>query len=342
MHSKGPLSKTYLRMRTIPSSSMLTLKATSHVSYLQRRAFIPSGHQAPSNPFSTPFQVTGAFPGMVDSKGTSQANPFAGSNVFSQQATPLGSTPVAQSSQPQKASQTDSSVKETESSKTEGELRFTCAQCHKSFRLESALIHHMSFKHNQVIAPGSVQPTTGGASGTVDSTSPEDVKQKEMYQVDKVAGVNDFVSPYSANSEYAEKVRNQKKEAATKLPPEEVTIASHSSCINSIVLIGKMVDIQIGYVWEDRVLQFSIICPFPNPPAGESDRDVIVVRYYLGDEKEAPKREKEFRELINDGKSVCVIGNLRMNPQQEKVNSKFYYYPLVYVSPSCGSIQILE
>uniref|UniRef100_A0A7S4PAL3 C2H2-type domain-containing protein n=1 Tax=Paramoeba aestuarina TaxID=180227 RepID=A0A7S4PAL3_9EUKA len=264
-------------------------------------------------------------------KAVSQ-NPFMTTNVFSNAGAAKN---VFQSavSPPTTAPTTSEST-----SDTQGELRYTCNLCQKTFRLESALIHHMSFKHNQVMAPGSIQPTSGGADApsegpnvtTEDSTSREKTEEKP-------AGANDFVTPFSPNSEYAAKVRDAKKEAANKLPPEEVTISCHASCVNTIVLVGRLIDLQIGFVWEERVLQFSIICPFPNPPAGESDRDVVVVRYYLGQE-DTDAFEKYYRRIINDGKPVCVIGSLRMNPQMEKVNSKYYYYPFVYAR----SIQLLE
>ena len=309
------------------------------------RGFTPGMPSQPMSPFgNTSFQPGGLFPGVPEipvGKSTQQ-NPFMTGNRFAQ----AGFSPAAvETSQATKDPAWDNSKENVDGAKCDTEMRYTCTICQKTFRLESALIHHMSFKHNQVIAPGSVHPTTGttpapGPGGN--KATQEETKLHENHDVTKPAGPNDFVSAFSSNSDYAEKIRDAKKESANKLPPEEVTIACHSSCINTVVLVGHMVDIQIGFVWEDRVLQFSIICPFPNPPAGESDRDVVVVRYYLGESREGEKVEKDLRKIVKDGKPVCVIGNLRMNPQVEKVNSKYYYYPLVHVSPSSGSIQVLE
>ena len=312
--------------RAFPSLSVLT----------QMRSFVPGGLPTQGNTLGMPMQqgAPGVFP-VMPSMGTGNApvNPFMSANVFSQ------AKPAPVSSAPAQPSVADGPAESAEAPKSDGEPRFTCAMCDKSFRLESALIHHMKIKHNEVVAPGSQQPASGGAP---EPPMSEEAKEKEKYIVDKAAGVNDFVSPESTNSEYAEKVRAAKQKAASALPPEEVTIACHSSCINSIVLVGKMVDVQSGYVWEDRVFQFSIVCPFRDPPSGESDRDTIIVRYHLGDGEDARAQEKVFRALADDGKNVCVMGNIRMNPQLEKVNSRYYYYPLVYVSPSCGSIQALE
>ena len=153
----------------------------------------------------------------------------------------------------------------------------------------------------------------------------------------------------AAEAERLERVAALKSTAAQSLPPEEVTIAGHNACVNTIVLVGRAYELNVGYIYETRVFQFSVLCPFAEAPAGESDRDSVVVRVRLRNEdgpggkrdENAEAWERALTSGLEEGGTVCVVGQLSMNPQMENVNSRYYYYPLVHVTNSCGSVTLL-
>ena len=122
-----------------------------------------------------------------------------------------------------------------------------------------------------------------------------------------------------------------KRAAAEQLPPAEINTGTHSACVNTVVLVGTCSDVHRGFLYEDAVTQFTVQCPFDGAcPAGESDKDNIVVRCSGMDAAFA------------DGAILCVVGQLRMNPMLEPANSKFYNFPSVFVSPSTGSVTVLS
>ena len=304
---------------------------------------------------------------------TDFTNPFLSTNPFApieQMNSALGSESAQKTKTQRNESSSSSEVSQSflrgsttsNAETTTSEARYNCTQCAKSFRLETALITHMGFKHGIVLEPGAVQPTSSTTAIKISEASGPDTRSDVK---GSISTNNDNVSPSRgsesdvqqnaskrvltvAEEEEKAKLAGLKKTAAENLPPEEVTIAAHGACVNTAVLVGKVCDISTGFVYEQRVFQFTVMCPFNSPPAGESDRDAIIVRFFLNTEppetlkdgldESAAAMEKILKEQVTEGATVCVVGQVRMNPQMESINSKYYYYPLVQVTSSCGSV----
>ena len=114
--------------------------------------------------------------------------------------------------------------------------------------------------------------------------------------------------------------------------PEEGEIAAHWRCVNNGVLIGEVQEVQDGFVFEDKVLQFVVVTQFENPFPGDPDRDYHTVRVY-GDEF-----SQHVKEMLNGASRVMVTGRLRLVPQYEQSTNKFYHYPIIVVQPGSGTV----
>eukprot|EP00759_Apiculatamorpha_spiralis_P007998 PhF_6_TR1502/c0_g1_i2/m.2723 len=180
-------------------------------------------------------------------------------------------------------------------------VRYICDKCNKSFRLESALIHHMNLKHNVTVSPGQIAPTPTTSSNAFhdDSDTPSN----------SVKSISSHKTPPALTRE--ERIRYEmtlrmKETKAQSLPPEDILTASHKSCINTIVLVGIVKDIQQGYYYEETITQFTVSVPFGQPPAGETDVDLIPVR--------CSGMDTFLKDYVKDGCVACVVGQLRLNP----------------------------
>lgn len=180
--------------------------------------------------------------------------------------------------------------------------------------MENALIHHMASMHGMHVTPGQMQPLT--VMGTPAQGGPSAGAQEVQ---------DTAVDSQALQKQFAKSQVNEKA-----LPPEEADISVHLSCVNQVVLVGKCHDVQKGFVQDVKVTQFTVHCPWEGsePPVGEAQTDKIVVRCGAGVNEEA----------VKVGSVVCVIGQLRMNPQMESMSSKYYYFPIVTVTAASGSV----
>lgn len=134
-------------------------------------------------------------------------------------------------------------------------------------------------------------------------------------------------------------------------------VASQSSSINSVSLVGVAHDIQLGFVFEESVLQFTLtttslqtntlVPSLPgssaaNPSLGAGateecvvEKDHHVVRCF------GEVFSQEVQQKIKEGSVVCVSGRLRLNPQLEPSVNKYYYFPYIQVQPPYGQVAIV-
>lgn len=137
-------------------------------------------------------------------------------------------------------------------------------------------------------------------------------------------------------------------------------VSSHSS-INSVSLVGVAHDIQLGYVFEESVLQFTLTTTslqtnalVPSPPGGSAsssashhspgaggteecvvEKDHHVVRCF------GEVFSQEVHQKIKEGSVLCVNGRLRLNPQLEPSVNKYYYFPYIQVQPPYGQVAVV-
>jgi hypothetical protein len=206
---------------------------------------------------------------------------------------------------------------------------FVCTICQKTFRLEAALQHHYQAKHNvempsaagagpSTTSTGSAtaSPAGGGAAGESDATSSSG------------ASATQYVFSQDASLPQAPQYHLDVAPNA----PEEGEIACHWRCVNHFLLLGTVQDVQTGFVFEDPVLQFTLVTDFAGPSPGEPDKDFHTVRIF----------GKEFAEsaraTVEEGARVAVSGRLRLVPQYEAATNKYYHYPVMTVQTGCGTV----
>eukprot|EP00796_Vickermania_ingenoplastis_P010160 gene10160-7114_t len=249
---------------------------------------------------------------------------------------PIGGAPfggVGSSTQPPTAPSSGaaagSETEPGEAADDDKKSAFVCTICQKTFRLEAALQHHYQAKHN-MSAPNTAAGTESknpasaadGTAGTAGGTN---------------VGVADDATQAPVNA--AEYLRQQEGDLPSAPQyhldvapnaPDESDIAVHWRCVNLCVLMGIISDIQVGYVFEDHVLQFTLATHFEAPSPGDPDRDFHLVRVY--DEKYWGPLKDSFK----DGDVVLVNGRLRLVPQYDATLRKYYHHPVVQVFPDCG------
>lgn len=209
---------------------------------------------------------------------------------------------------------------------------FVCTVCQKTFRLEAALQHHYQAKHNMEM-PQSGAGSVGGAGGTSSPVSSSPSADEEA----GTARVDATQAPLNA-TQYVQ----QQEGALPQAPeyhldvapnaPEEGDVAAHWRCVNTCVLLGSVTDVQEGYVFEDHVLQFTLVTAFEGPAPGDPDKDFHTVRVY--DER----YWGPIRDQLREGAQCCVTGRLRMVPQFDTSLKKYYHFPVVQVFPGTGSV----
>ncbi|RNF13727.1 putative RNA-editing complex protein, partial [Trypanosoma conorhini] len=114
--------------------------------------------------------------------------------------------------------------------------------------------------------------------------------------------------------------------------PEEGDVAAHWRCVNHCVVLGPVQNIQEGYVFEEKVVQFTLITDFEGPSPGDPDKDFHTVRVFDSSFCEQLKKE------LKEGERFLVTGRLRMIPQYDGAMKKYYHYPVIQVHPGCGSV----
>lgn len=312
----------------------------------------PAPQPAPSAPAASPH---GAFPGMFAAPigGVTAAAPFAQA--------PLAQPAAAASVHQQQQQQPAEAAEEAADSR-----QFVCTICQKTFRLEAALQHHYLAKHNMEMpaagAGAGVGATTafsGGADGGLASTPPggatvgpggSDMSFGAFAAAAAAAaaaggdgGEGSATGPAAHRSPAsAIQFARQQEGALPQAPqyhldvapnaPEEGDVAAHWRCVNNFVLMGAVQDIQEGYVFEDNVLQFTLVTDFDGPSPGDPDKDFHTVRVY----DEAFWRP--LREGLREGDVCLVSGRLRMVPQYDPAMKKYYHFPVMQLFPGTGNM----
>ncbi|KAH9599983.1 Zinc finger C2H2-type [Trypanosoma melophagium] len=207
---------------------------------------------------------------------------------------------------------------------------FVCTICQKTFRLEAALQHHYQAKHNMEMPTSSTSGnnssqttqnnTVTGSSGTAFGGSGDDTTKSSsgMQYIHSQESVLPQAPQYHLD--------------VAPNAPEEGDVAAHWRCVNHCVVMGPVQNIQEGYVFEDKVVQFTLVTDFEGPSPGDPDKDFHTVRVF--DITYSDQIKKELKE----GERFLVTGRLRMIPQYDAAMKKYYHYPVIQVHPGCGSV----
>ncbi|CCW72184.1 unnamed protein product [Phytomonas sp. Hart1] len=269
----------------------------------------------------------GAFPGLFAAPlcgSTYQQSGAPGSSVPSSQQNEVPAAPKVEASAPGEVSDDDADTR-----------RFVCTICQKTFRLEAALQHHYQAKHNMEM------PLPVSGSGQSSSATREPSVNPIQ---DTASGPNAVEDAGTSLGNFQHYVRQQDG-ALLQAPqyyldvapsaPEEGDVAVHWRCVNHCVLMGVVQEIQEGYVFEDHVLQFTLVTDFAGPALGDPNKDFHTVRVYDN------AFWKSFKEQLGEGDHCVVTGRLRMVPQFDSVMKKYYHYPILQVEPGTGCMQKL-
>lgn len=114
--------------------------------------------------------------------------------------------------------------------------------------------------------------------------------------------------------------------------PEESEIAAHARCVNHVLLVGTVHDIQRGFVFEEPCLQFMLCTLFENPSPGDPDRDFHTIRVF------GERMANAASAVAVEGRRLAVQGRLRLVPQFETHSNKYYHFPVVHVVEAAGSV----
>jgi hypothetical protein len=251
---------------------------------------------------------------------------------------PADTTPTAPSGEATAAPTSDAPSEQANTvpaSADQDKKLFVCTVCQKTFRLEAALQHHYQAKH-QMEMPGTstsaakADKATNSASGaageiganpSVTVTSADDSGDKSTNQY---VHTGDGSLPQAA----------QYHLDVAPNAPEEGDIAVHWRCVNHTVLLGTVQDVQKGYVFEDPVLQFTLVTDFEAPSPGDPDKDFHTVRIF------GESFSQDVEKVATEGSRVLVCGRLRMVPQFETSSNKFYHFPVVTVHAGTGTVSV--
>ncbi|CCW65375.1 unnamed protein product [Phytomonas sp. EM1] len=270
----------------------------------------------------------GGFPGFF-------AAPLGGS-TFQQPAVTASAVPSSsQLNEVKAAHKTEPSALSDTSDDDADKRRFVCTICQKTFRLEAALQHHYQAKHNMEM-PLSTSGTASSSSASGESNA---------HPVPDAASVTSAVEDAEKASGNFQQYVRQQDGALPQAPqyhldvapdaPEEGDVAVHWRCVNHCVLMGTVQEIQEGYVFEDHVLQFTLVTDFAGPALGDPDKDFHTVRVY------GNAFWKPFREQLEEGDHCMVTGRLRMVPQFDASMKKYYHYPILQVEQGTGCMMKL-
>lgn len=224
---------------------------------------------------------------------------------------------------------------------------FTCHICQKSFRLEAGLVHHYQVRHSMEMPSASGrQPTEGQTSGESSGSSPIGSSGGAVKATGPV-GDTTVPQPPQYHLDVAPNA------------PEESEIAAHVRCVNHMLVLGAVQDVQRGYVFEDDVLQFIVATDFEGAQPGDPEKDYHTVRVIGKDYCDIVGKELQAAGLsIVEGaggaamprtaqqqqqESVrCLVsGRLRMVPQFEPTTSKYYHFPVIQVTAGSGFVNQL-
>lgn len=210
---------------------------------------------------------------------------------------------------------------------------FVCTICQKTFRLEAALQHHYQAKHNMEMPTSS--SSSGGASAQPvlqGGATTAGVGSVGFSHTEEETGRSAMGTQYVHSQETILPQAPQYHLDVAPNAPEEGEVAAHWRCVNHCVMLGVVQNIQEGFVFEDKVLQFTLITDFEGPSPGDPDKDFHTVRVFDSD------YSSRVKEQLRDGEWFLVTGRLRMVPQYDGSMRKYYHYPVIQVHPGCGSV----
>ncbi|RNE98319.1 RNA-editing complex protein [Trypanosoma conorhini] len=280
----------------------------------------PNGGTRPATHPST------GFPGMAYS-------PLGGAAAFT---TPFGvpsAAPLTSPAAPGAAAASVANGTGTENSVSDEDADkklFVCTICQKTFRLEAALQHHYQAKHNMEM-PTTSTSTTSTRAATQGSTTAG--AANTIFGGNTADATKSTTGTHYVHSQ--ESVLPQAPQYHLDVAPnapEEGDVAAHWRCVNHCVVLGPVQNIQEGYVFEEKVVQFTLITDFEGPSPGDPDKDFHTVRVFDSSFCEQLKKE------LKEGERFLVTGRLRMIPQYDGAMKKYYHYPVIQVHPGCGSV----
>ncbi|RNF02298.1 putative RNA-editing complex protein [Trypanosoma rangeli] len=292
----------------------------------QTRDVTPAASMASTGAVWPTTQLPTGFPGM-------EYSPLGGAAPF---ATPLGvasAVPLKSPPGPGATIPTGANGNETESFVTDEDAEkklFVCTICQKTFRLEAALQHHYQAKHNMEM------PTTSTSTASTRAASHSTTIAGAATTI--FGGNTDDAARSMTGTHYVHSQESVLPQApqyhldVAPNAPEEGDVAAHWRCVNHCVVLGPVQNIQEGYVFEEKVVQFTLITDFEGPSPGDPDKDFHTVRVFDSSFCEQLKKE------LKEGERFLVTGRLRMIPQYDSAMKKYYHYPVIQVHPGCGSV----
>lgn len=290
-----------------------------------------AGGGTPSpQPLRQPTTPSSGFPGL-----------FPGASTVKQASTTTTTVAPPAATSPQ-VDGVDGEVTETDkgpSVEADDKKLFVCTICQKTFRLEAALQHHYQAKHGMEM-PSSSSNTTAGThtpaasqqkAGAFGLGASAFASSAEASAESPSASFSQYIHGQDANLPQAVQYHLDVAPNA----PEEGDIAAHWRCVNHFIVSGPISDVQDGFVFEDRVLQFVVATDFDNPSPGDPDKDFHTVRI-LGEAS-----VNYFKATLKDGDRVLVSGRLRLVPQFENSTNKYYHHPVVMVQEGGGHVALI-
>jgi hypothetical protein len=244
------------------------------------------------------------FPGMFTPAAPAPPSPSV--------ATPVGSPPA----QPSDEGATADADKKL----------FVCTICQKTFRLEAALQHHYQAKHNMEMP--SASPTGAATSPAGQPSAATTASVPEAESAAQPSSSTQYIHAQDGSLPQATQYHLDVAPNA----PEEGEIACHWRCVNHFLLMGTVQDVQEGYVFEDPVVQFTLVTEFAGPSPGEPDKDFHTVRVF------GSEFAKSTKAVLEEGQRVMVSGRLRLVPQFEAATNKYYHYPIMAVHSGSGTV----
>lgn len=296
------------------------------------------------------FPTTSPFPGLFGSPVGGPTAPFATAGASTATSATAPSTGDSAPS-PSMATASPSAEGVAAEEGTDKKL-FVCTVCQKTFRLEASLQHHYQAKHNMEMPSSSSSSSGSSAYSTTGSTTAGTPGHATVTSATAAAAASSAGEAGLFSGAVAEDATRaplstmqyvrQQEGVLPQAPqyhldvapnaPEEGDVAAHWRCVNLCVLMGTVEDVTDGYVFEDHVLQFTVVTDFEGPSPGDPDKDFHTVRVYDSAWWELLKPQ------LQEGGRFVVNGRLRMVPQFDATLKKYYHYPVVQVYPGTGSV----
>jgi DNA-directed RNA polymerase subunit RPC12/RpoP len=307
---------------------------------------------SPPAPGGTAAAVSGAagFPGMFGAPFGASASLNAPPSTSADLAGATPGVPLTSSPSSSAAAATNGGASGDTLADEDTEKRsYVCTICQKTFRLEAALQHHYQAKHNMDMPSATGGSDSNAAVGTSESSAAtagglagSPGGSGGVGAGVSVAGTNGSLSSPGAGGTSAAQYIRQQEGTLPDAPqyhldiapnaPEEGDIAAHWRCVNLCVLMGSVQEVEEGYVFQDHVLQFTVVTEFANPAPGDPDMDFHTIRVYDAGFWQPLKAD------LQAGGRFLVTGRLRMVPQYDTTLKKYYHYPVIQVFPGTGNV----